>query len=63
MILFNSNTEIEITHIKKDMSKADVKVLIDQLETAMNGVLKSGDMEKAHKLNKLIGDCIDILNK
>jgi hypothetical protein len=46
-----------------ELSKADLQILINQLEVEMKNVLDSGDLEKSKKLNELIGSCIDLLNK
>lgn len=46
----------------QSLSKPEIAVLISQLEYGMSNVIASGDEIKAYKLNKLIGDCIDIYN-
>lgn len=45
-------------------TKQDFKVLIDQLESGLQDVLKAKhvDFVKAEKLQNLIGNCIDMYN-
>lgn len=50
---------IKLTDIQQ-LSKQDVKILIDQLEGGMSDILKNGEIDKANKLNILIGNVIDI---
>lgn len=47
----------------QNLNKEQLSVLINQLESGMDDILRSGDMVKANKLNVLIGKVIDLYNK
>lgn len=44
------------------LTKPELKVLIDQLESGMNDLIASGDTENVKKNNELIGKVIDLYN-